>query len=181
MKQMQILWLLAVLILTVAALVQGDPGASASQAQQQPAARVVGKTPAAGAKKVNAKDGLTYIWIPAGTFTMGCSPGDNECFDDEKPAHEVTISRGFWIGQTLVTQAAYKRVVGANPSRFKGEQLPVETVSWNDAQSYCRTVGMRLPTEGTWTPLRGIPTTAARNASTVGHCSKATLRTMKTT
>lgn len=150
MKQMQIFGLLAVLILTLTALLQGDPGASAFQAQQQSAARIVGKTPAAGAEKVNAKDGLTYIWIPPGTFTMGCSPGDNECFDDEKPAHEVTISRGFWIGQTLVTQAAYKRVVGANPSRFKGEQLPVETVSWNDTQSYCRTVGMRLPTEAEW-------------------------------
>jgi formylglycine-generating enzyme required for sulfatase activity len=151
MKQMQILWLLAVLILTVTALIQGDAGANASEAQQRsPAAPVLRKAPAVGAKKVNSKDGLTYIWIPAGTFTMGCSPRDNECFDDEKPSHEVTIGRGFWIGQTLVTQAAYKRVVGANPSHFKGEQLPVETVSWNDAQSYCRTVGMRLPTEAEW-------------------------------
>ena len=80
MKQMQILWFLAVLILTATALVQGDAGASASQAQQPAAARVARKTPSAGAKKVNAKDGLTYIWILAGTFTMGCSPGDNECF-----------------------------------------------------------------------------------------------------
>jgi hypothetical protein len=42
--------------------------------------------PQEGAVKVNAKDGVTYVWIGAGTFTMGCSPGDNECFDDEKPA-----------------------------------------------------------------------------------------------
>ena len=139
---MQVLWLLAVLILTLTALVQGYAGASATHAQQ--------RQPVAGATKVSPKDGLTYIWIPAGTFTMGCSPGDSECFDDEKPAHEVTISKGFWIGQTLVTQAAYRRVVGANPSRFKGEQLPVETVSWDDAQSYCRAVGMRLPTEAEW-------------------------------
>jgi formylglycine-generating enzyme required for sulfatase activity len=133
---------LAVLILTLTALVQGYLGASATHAQQ--------RQPAAGATKVSPRDGLTYIWIPAGTFTMGCSPGDSECFDDEKPAHAVTISKGFWIGQTLVTQAAYRRVVGANPSRFKGEQLPVETVSWDDAQSYCRAVGMRLPTEAEW-------------------------------
>jgi formylglycine-generating enzyme len=106
--------------------------------------------PQEGAVKVNAKDGVTYVWIGAGTFTMGCSPGDNECFDDEKPAHTVTISKGFWIGQTLVTQAAYRRVIGAGPSRFKGEQLPVETVSWNEAQGYCRRVGMRLPTEAEW-------------------------------
>jgi formylglycine-generating enzyme required for sulfatase activity len=81
---------------------------------------------------------------------MGCSPGDNECFDDEKPAHTVTISKGFWIGQTLVTQAAYQRVIGARPSRFKGEQLPVEMVSWDEAQGYCRSVRMRLPTEAEW-------------------------------
>jgi formylglycine-generating enzyme required for sulfatase activity len=142
MQQMPLLCLLAVLILTLAALVQGYAGSSATHPQQ--------RQPAAGATKVRPKDGLTYIRIPAGTFTMGCSPGDNECFDDEKPSHEVTISKGFWIGQTLVTQAAYKQVVGVNPSRFKGEQLPVETVSWNDAQSYCRTVGMRLPTEAEW-------------------------------
>jgi len=142
MKQMKIFWLLAVLIPLIAAA-ECDPGKD-----QKGAAVVTQQTPSAGAMKVNPKDGLTYVWILAGTFRMGCSPGDNECFDDEKPAREVTISQGFWIGQTLVTQAAYKRVVGVNPSRFKGEQLPVETVSWDDARNYCRTVGMlRLPTE----------------------------------
>jgi len=52
--------------------------------------------------KVNPKDGLTYVWIPPGTFTMGCSPGDTECNDNEKPAHPVTLTQGFWIGQTEV-------------------------------------------------------------------------------
>src|SRR5579863_9494012 len=74
---------------------------------------------------VNLKDGLTYIWIPPGTFQMGCSPEDSECDStrythlSEKPAHTVTISKGFWIGQTPVTQAAYTKVVGTNPSHFK--------------------------------------------------------------
>jgi sulfatase modifying factor 1 len=49
-----------------------------------------------------------------------------------------------------VTQQAYQRVVGADPSHFKGPQLPVETVNWNEAQSYCQAVGMRLPTEAEW-------------------------------
>ena len=102
---------------------------------------------AAGAEKVNAKDGLKYVWIPAGTFQMGCSPGDNECYADEKPAHKITISKGFWMGQTLVTQAAYQRVRGSNPSHFHGDQLPVETVTWDDANGYCAAAGMRLPTE----------------------------------
>ena len=44
---------------------------------------------------------------------MGCSPGDNECEDDEKPPHQVTITKGFWLGQTEVTVGAYKRFAGA--------------------------------------------------------------------
>jgi formylglycine-generating enzyme required for sulfatase activity len=107
-------------------------------------------SPQVGATKVNAKDELTYVWIPAGRFLMGCSSGDKECYDDEKPAHAVTISEGFWIGQTLVTQAAYRRVAGRRPSHFRGEQLPVETVSWSEGRGYCRRVGMRLPTEAEW-------------------------------
>ena len=100
--------------------------------------------------KVNGMDGLKYVWIPPGTFQMGCSEGDGECFDNEKPAHQVTITEGFWMGQTEVTQTAYQRVAGNNLSYFKGAQLPVERVTWNDAQAYCQAIGMRLPTEAEW-------------------------------
>jgi formylglycine-generating enzyme required for sulfatase activity len=98
--------------------------------------------------KVNPKDGLTYVWIPPGSFEMGCLGG--ECIINELPKHSVILTRGYWIGQTLVTQAAYRKVTGANPSNFKGDQLPVENVSWDDAKAYCETVGMRLPTEAEW-------------------------------
>jgi formylglycine-generating enzyme required for sulfatase activity len=81
---------------------------------------------------------------------MGCSSGDTECDEEEKPAHQVTISKGFWMGQTEVTQAAYQRVTGANPSHFKGSKLPVENITWDDARGYCVAVGMRLPTEAEW-------------------------------
>jgi formylglycine-generating enzyme required for sulfatase activity len=112
-----------------------------------PAPAVVTR-PVAGATRVI--DGLTHVWIPPGTFMMGCSPGDKECSADETPAHQVTISRGFWMGQTTVTQEAFERVIGRNPSRFKGPQRPAENVTWHEAQEYCRAVGLRLPTEAQW-------------------------------
>ena len=81
---------------------------------------------------------------------MGCSPGDSDCLDNEKPLRTVTISKGFWMGQTPVTQEAYENVMGKNPSHFKGAQRPVEGVTWDDANEYCRRAGGRLPTEAEW-------------------------------
>ncbi len=98
----------------------------------------------------NPVDGQVYVWVPPGKFTMGCSNGDGECYPDESPAHPVTISKGFHMGQTEVTQAAYQKVIGSNPSTFKGDDLPVEQVSWNEADAYCKKVGGRLPTEAEW-------------------------------
>ena len=115
-----------------------------------------------GPGRINPKDGLKYVWIPPGSFQMGCSPGDTQCHDGEKPVHEVTISKGFWLGQTDVTQAAWKRVMNTDPSHFKGDELPVESVSWNDANEYCETVGGRLPTEAEWEYAARAGSTSAR-------------------
>jgi formylglycine-generating enzyme required for sulfatase activity len=82
-----------------------------------------------GTVKVNLQDGLPYVWIPPGDFSMGCSPGDRECDWRELPVRKVTITRGFWLGQTEVTQAAYRKVIKSSPSLFTGEKLPVGNVS----------------------------------------------------
>ena len=120
--------------------------------------RPVVYAPAPGTVRENPKDWSKYVWIPPGTFMMGCSPGDNECDDSEKPSHQVTITRGFWIGQTPATVRAYKRFAGATghpmPPTFdsfgKTDNLPMVLVTWDEAQAYCEWIGGRLPTEAEW-------------------------------
>ena len=116
----------------------------------------------AGQTKVNNRDQQQYVWIPPGKFTMGCSSTDHQCVDDESPAHAVQITRGFWMGQTPVTVAAWKRYQTAAgkpalPSTDEfGRKLneddnqPAVEATWNDASGYCLWAGMRLPTEAEW-------------------------------
>jgi formylglycine-generating enzyme len=100
--------------------------------------------------RVNPKDGLAYVWIPSGTYWTGCLQGDAQCIGWERTRAEIRIEEGFWIGQTEVTQAAYKKVMDAEPSSYHGANLPVERVGWSDAMAYCNRIGMRLPTESEW-------------------------------
>jgi len=108
-------------------------------------------SPSATKTWVNPKDGQTYVWIPPCSFRMGCSAGDDQCGDDEKPAHRVEIPKGFWLAQTEVTNGAYRKAGGRNPSLGSGDaRLPVRGLSWPEAKVYCSMVGGRLPTEAEW-------------------------------
>ncbi len=95
------------------------------------------------------------VKVAGGTFTMGASASDSEADSDEKPAHRVTLS-GYYIGKYEVTQKQWVEIMGSNPSYFKGDNLPVEKVSWDDIQEFLRKLnaktGMsfRLPTEAEW-------------------------------
>ncbi len=97
------------------------------------------------------------IRVEGGTFMMGANEGDSEAYDWEKPTHPVTLS-SYSIGETAVTQALWKAVMGNNPSPsfFKGADRPVVNVSWDDCQEFIRKLNektkwhFRLPTEAEW-------------------------------
>jgi formylglycine-generating enzyme required for sulfatase activity len=74
---------------------------------------------------------MVMCWIPPGEFLMG-SPEDEEERDYDETQHRVKITQGFWLAKTPTTQAQWQAVMGNNPSRFQGEDLPVESVSWDD-------------------------------------------------
>ena len=113
--------------------------------------------------------GVTFkmIYVEGGTFTMGAtSEQESDANKDEKPAHQVTLS-GYYIGETVVTQALWKAVMGKrkilgmiktdnNPSSFKGDDKPVECVSWNDCKMFISKLNsltgknFRMPTEAEW-------------------------------
>jgi len=100
---------------------------------------------------------MEFVKIPEGSFTMGCSPGDTECHHEETPPHRVAITVSFEIGKYQVTQADYEAVMGINPSYHEGPNLPVDGVSWDDAQRFCQALNSkrdgyryRFPTEAEW-------------------------------
>jgi formylglycine-generating enzyme required for sulfatase activity len=99
--------------------------------------------------------GMKFAWCPPGTFFMGSPAGEEDRGDDEAQ-HPVTLSRGFYLAVHPVTQVEWASVMGGNPSKFKGDDRPVEGVSWDDSQEFCRRLSgrdgqrYRLPTEAEW-------------------------------
>jgi formylglycine-generating enzyme required for sulfatase activity len=111
----------------------------------------------AGETPSKSSTGIEFVKIQPGEFTMGCSAGDNDCTNEEKPAHHVKLTKAFEIGKYEVTQAQWQAVMGSNPSANKGDNLPVETVSWNDVRDFLAKLNAqndgfkyRLPTEAEW-------------------------------
>jgi len=118
------------------------------------------ESPEAQAVEVNARDGLEYVWVPAGQFEMGRSHGDEKAGDSEKPRHAVRLTGGFWLCRTPVTVEAFRRFVedtgrwfpyppDCNVGWLMGT-YPMVNVTWEEVKAYCRWVGGRLPTEAEW-------------------------------
>ena len=132
-----------------------SPVAQPTMAQQP-----VVQTPIANSDNITipVKDGISIdmVRVEAGTFTMGATAEMKDPRDNEKPTHRVTLTNDYYIGKYEVTQALWKAVMGNNPSNFKGDNLPVEQVSWYDCQDFLsklnRITGktFRLPTEAEW-------------------------------
>jgi len=108
-------------------------------------------------KNITNSIDMEFVPIPAGEFDMGSPSSEVGRNDNEGPVHHVTISEDFYMGKYEVTQEQWQKVMGSNPSYFKGDDLPVEQISWNEIQDFIRklneresSVKYRLPSEAEW-------------------------------
>ena len=107
---------------------------------------------------IPVKDGISIemVKVEAGTFMMGATSEMKDPFSNEKPVHQVTLTNDYYMGKYEVTQTLWEAVMGSNPSYFKGDNLPVEEVSWNYCQEFISKLNsmtgrkFRLPTEAEW-------------------------------
>ena len=107
---------------------------------------------------IPVKNGISIemVKVEAGTFMMGATSEMKGPYDNEKPLHQVTLTNDYYMGMYEVPQALWEAVMGSNPSEYKGDNLPVEMVSWNDCQEFISKLNsltgrkFRLPTEAEW-------------------------------
>jgi formylglycine-generating enzyme required for sulfatase activity len=127
---------------------------SAQPQMQQPTAEQQTPTGQSFTENINGV-GIDMVSVPGGTFLMGSPLSETGRDRDEGPQNEVSV-QSFYLGKDEVTQAQYQAVMGTNPSSFKGDDLPVDSVTWSDAVEFCRKLSKmtgreyRLPTEAEW-------------------------------
>lgn len=138
------------------AVEQQDPETAGAVPQGAPESGTdAGSDPMPAPERYVNSIGIELILIQPGEFTMGIAPGPGGGNATERP-HQVRITRPFMIARTEVTQSQWTAIMGANPSRYKGDGLPVQNVSWLDAVEFCRRLSEqegqthRLPTEAEW-------------------------------
>ncbi len=138
-----------------------QPAVAQQPVVQQPVIQQpVVQTPVTNSDNISipVKDGISIemVRVEAGTFVMGATPEMKDPYDLEKPTHQVTLTNDYYIGKYEVTQALWQAVMDNNPSYFKGDNLPVEQVSWKDCQKFISKLNritskkFRLPTEAEW-------------------------------
>jgi|GEM_PF-1198805 len=133
------------------------------ESQEKPGEKIVEKI--GELKKANefnspetlTENGIEFVLIPSGEFIMGSPDEEKNRFPSEGPAHKVTIKKPFYLSKFPITQKQWKTVMGDNPSHYKGDDLPVEMISWENAQEFIKklnemegTVKYRLPSEAEW-------------------------------
>jgi len=152
----------------------------------QPIVLVTGETPAIAVKgdikpEITNSLEMRFVYIPPGEFMMG-SPKDEPGRWNNEIQHKVTLTKGYYMQTTEVTQGQWKAIMGSNPSYFKdcGDTCPVENVSWDDAQTFIEKLNQkegtdkyRLPTEAEWAYAARAGTKTAYHWGDKPDCSKA--------
>ena len=150
--------LLALALIGSAVACNGRPAEPRTEGRASPSADG-GALPHAAEARTNARDGLEYVYVPAGSAEVGCAASDTQCYPEEKPRHGVTLTKGFWLGRRVVTARAYVTfATGTSRPLPQGtmyehrglEREPATSLSWDDALAFCRWSGGRLPTEAEW-------------------------------
>ena len=168
-KLLVLAFVLTVLVMGISFLNQGStdtpetiepsttPEIISATSQTPEVAPTANQTAPANLETFTSSIGMEFVLIPAGEFDMGSPLDEKGRYDIEGPVHNVKIEDAFYLGKYEVTQNQWQAVMGNNPSNFKGGDLPVEQISWNDAQDFIKKLNekegtdqYRLPSEAEW-------------------------------